>query len=159
MVQINASSPADYVSQLAPEVRVQINKLRKLIKANLQPGFQESINWGMIVYQVPVKKCPETYNGQPLAYVGLAAQKNFLALYLLGIYADDAIRKKFENHYKKSGKKLNMGKSCLRFKSIDDIPLDVVATAVGSHSVEDFIAMHDNSMSLRKSKKLKKISI
>lgn len=157
MVQIQASSPSDYVKQLPADIRKQIDGLRKLIKSNLQPGFEESVNWGMLVYQVPIKRCPETYNGQPLAYVGLAAQKNYLALYLLGIYSDEKLRKKFETHYKKSGKKLNMGKSCLRFKSIDEIPVDVIAESISEFSVEDFIEMHKKSMSHRKSKKLKKI--
>lgn len=158
MVQINVGSVAEYVKCLNPEIRREINALRKLIKQNLQPGYEEAINWGMIVYQVPVKRCPETYNGQPLAYVGLAAQKNNLALYLLGIYSDDKVRKQFEDHYKKSGKKLNMGKSCLRFKSINEIPRDVIAQSIAKFSVNDFINMHHESMAHRKNKRLKKIS-
>lgn len=157
MGQIKASSPANYVNQLSPDEKKQINALRKLIKANLQPGFEEAVNWGMLVYQVPVKRCSETYNGQPLTYVGLAAQKNYLALYLLGIYSDEKLRKKFESHYKKSGKKLNMGKACLRFKSIDEIPVDVIAESINLVSVDDFINMHSASMAHRKNKKLKKI--
>ena len=156
-MQIHVNTPANYVKQLAPDTRKQINALRKIIKKNLQPGFEEAVNWGMLVYQVPVKRCQETYNGQPLAYVGLAAQKNYLALYLFGIYSDDKLRKKFEVHYKKSGKKINMGKSCLRFKSIEELPVEIIAQSIGEFSVDDIIALHNASLAYKKNKKLKKI--
>lgn len=157
MVQRVASSAAQYVKQLPDESKLTINLLRKIVKENLQPGFQESINWGMIVYQVPKKLCSETYNGEPLAYVGLAAQKNYFSLYLLGLYGDEKLAKKFESAFKKSGKKLNMGKSCLRFKSVEELPMDVIKWAVGRHTVDEYIEMHNASMSLRKSKKLKRV--
>jgi len=144
LVQIQAVTPAEYVKQVPIQQRKDIVALRRLIKKHLPVGYQESVNWGMIVYQVPIKRCPNTYNGQPLAYLGLAAQKNHLAIYFMGLYGDEKLKNKFEADYKKSGHKLNMGKSCLRFKTIDDIPQGVIAWAIGALSVDEFIKLHDS---------------
>ena len=156
MVSIQASTPADYIKQVPAHQRKDIVTLRALIRKNLPAGYKEAASWGMLVYQVPLKKCPDTYNGQPLIYLGLSAQKNYLAIYFMGLYGDEKLKKQFEADYKKSGKKLNMGKSCLRFKSIDEIPLDVVAKVIGALEVDDFIELHNASMSMRKSKRTRK---
>jgi hypothetical protein len=101
------------------------------------------MNWGMITYEIPLKRYPKTYNGQPLAPVALGAQKNYNALYLMSVYMDPEREKKFRDDFLASGKKLDMGKSCLRFKSADDIPLDLIAKTVAAVSPEQFIAEYE----------------
>ena len=106
----------------------------------------------MIVYQVPLSTYPDTYNGQPLAYAGLASQKNHMAVYLMGIYGSDALRERFEEEYRATGKRMDIGKSCVRFRKLDDLPLDVVGRAVGALTLKQFLAMHDDAASMRASK-------
>jgi hypothetical protein len=93
----------------------------------------------MITYQVPLLTHPDTYNGQPLMYAALASQKRHMAVYLTGIYADDAGREAFQAEYRKTGKRLDMGKSCVRFRTPDDLPLDLVGRAIASMTVPEFI--------------------
>lgn len=126
--------------------------VRTAIKANLPKGLVESMNWGMIVYEVPLKTCPETYNGQPLAYAALASQKRHMSLYLMGIYGSDELRTYFERSYRASGKRMDIGKACVRFRTLDDLPLEVVANAIAALTIEQFVAMHDQASSLRKAK-------
>jgi hypothetical protein len=97
----------------------------------------------MISWVVPLARFPNTYNGQPLGVLALAAQKNYLSLYLLGLYGDSRHRRWFESAYRATGKRLDMGKSCLRFRSPDDLPLDVVGQAIGRVGVDALIAMHE----------------
>ncbi len=87
--------------------------------------------------------CPYTYNGQPLAYAALASQKHYLSVYLMGIYGSEELRADFEQSYRASGKRMDIGKACVRFRTLDDLPLDVVANAIGALTIEEFIAMHD----------------
>ena len=107
----------------------------------------------MITYEVPLRTYPGTYNGQPLAYAALASQKNHMSVYLMGIYGDDALRQEFEDAYRASGKRMDIGKSCVRFRRLDDLPLDVIGDAVGALTLEQFLAMHDAAASLRKTKR------
>jgi Domain of unknown function (DU1801) len=99
----------------------------------------------MIGYYVPLERYPDTYNGQPLGVASLANQKNHMAMYLTGIYSDDAEASWFKDRWRSTGKKLDMGKSCVRFKRLDDVPLDVVAEAIARTSVDDFIASYERS--------------
>jgi hypothetical protein len=103
------------------------------------------MNYGMINYTVPLQRYPDTYNGQPLCYAGLAAQKNHFSLYLLGAYGDPRQVKKIETEFKKRGLKLDMGKSCLRFRKLEDIPLDVVGEMIASTPPADFIKTYEKS--------------
>jgi hypothetical protein len=98
--------------------------------------------WGMITYTVPLERFPDTYNGQPLCYVGLAAQKNHYAVYMTGSYQSSDERSRLEKGFAKAGKKLDMGGSCLRFKKLDDLPLDVIGDAVARVPVERFLARY-----------------
>jgi hypothetical protein len=100
---------------------------------------------GMISYVVPLDRFPRTYNGQPLVTASLANQKRHMALYLLGIYGDEAARGWFDERWAATGKPLDMGKSCLRFRSLDDLALDVVGEAIGRTSVDDLIAIHERA--------------
>ena len=107
----NATTVEQYLGELPEERRRTIEAVRQNILENLPEGYEETMNWGMITYQVPVAICPDTYNKQPLMYAALAAQKNHMAVYLSGIYADDKRREEFEKAYKATGKRYNVGKS------------------------------------------------
>jgi len=107
------------------------------------------MNWGMISYEIPLERYPNTYNGQPLSYVALAAQKSYYALYLTSAYPDSEQGKQLVEAFKRAGKKLDMGKSCLRFKTLDDLPLDAIARVVASMPPEKWIAQFEAARAKR----------
>jgi Domain of unknown function (DU1801) len=149
----DALTVSEYLAGLPEDRKKAIAAVRKVIRANLPKGIVESMNWGMIVYEVPLKTYPDTYNGQPLAYAGLASQKNHMSVYLMGIYGSDALRADFESAYRATGKRMDVGKSCVRFRALDDLPLDVVGDAIGALTLDQFLALHDEAASLRTSRK------
>ena len=148
----DATTVTEYLASLPENRRRAMKAVRTVIRANLPKGLVEAMNWGMIVYEVPLKTCPDTYNGQPLAYAALASQKQYMSVYLMGIYGSDELRADFERSYRASGKRMDIGKACVRFRTLEDLPLDVVANAIGALTIEEFIAMHDQSASLRKAR-------
>jgi uncharacterized protein YdhG (YjbR/CyaY superfamily) len=155
-MQSDAATVDEYLASLPEDRRTALAEVRSVITANLPEGFVESMNWGMIVYEVPLATYPDTYNGQPLAYAGLASQKNHMSVYLMGLYGSEPLRAEFEDAYKATGKRMDIGKSCVRFKRLDDLPLDVVGHAIGAMTLEQFLALHDDAASLRKSNKSRK---
>lgn len=148
-----AISVDEYINELPPERREVVSAVRKLVLANLPAGIEETMSWGMISYEVPLTLFPKTYNDKPLVFAALAAQKQYYALYLMGIYGSETLRAKFEEAYQATGKRMDIGKSCVRFRTIDDLPLDVIAEAIAAVSLDEFCAMHQASQSLRKSRK------
>lgn len=145
MVQSNAATVEEYLETLPEDRRKTIADVRKVVKQHLPKGYQEMMGSGMITYCVPLEKYPNTYNKQPLCYVALAAQKNYNALYLMGAYATDAQRKALEDAFKKAGKKLDMGKSCVRFDDAEDLPLDVIGKVVASIPPDKWVAIYESS--------------
>lgn len=139
----DAATPQDYLDTLPPDRRAVVAAVRDLVNAHLPTGYREGMAWGMLGWAVPLERYPDTYNGQPLAYVGLAAQKNYYALYLMGVYMSPERQAALESAYAAAGKKLDMGKSCLRFKKLDDLVPGAVAEAVASLGVDDFIALYE----------------
>ena len=139
----DATTVAEYLDSLPDDRRSAISKVRSVIRKNLPKGVVETMDWGMISYQVPLSAFPKTYNGQPLMFAALASQKNYMAVYLNSIYGSPELRADFEERYAASGKKLDAGKSCVRFKRLDDLPLDVIGDAVAAFTVEDLIAAHE----------------
>ncbi|MEO5739250.1 MAG: DUF1801 domain-containing protein [Vicinamibacterales bacterium] len=139
------STVAEYLSALPSEQRGVMMKLRRLIRNHVPTGYEESVNWGAITYQVPLKRCPDTYNGQPLCYVAMAAQKNYFSLYLMNVYGDSSKRKQLESAFASAGKKLDMGKACVRFRALDDLPLDAVADIIASTPVDAYVAVYEQS--------------
>jgi hypothetical protein len=135
-----ATTAAGYLAGLPVERRKAIETVRKLILANLPKGYVESVNWGMLSYEVPLSVYPDTYNGRPLGYAALASQKNHMAIYLCNVYGIPALRKRVEAGFKAAGKKLDMGMSCIRFKALEDLPLDVIAMAVAATPMKEFVA-------------------
>ena len=145
MVQSSAKTVDEYLRQLPDEDRKVLSAVRKAVRTSLPNGYEEAMANGMISYGVPLSRYPKTYNKQPLAYVALAAQKNHYALYLMCAYTDPAQMETLEEGFRAAGRKLDMGKSCLRFKSLDDIPLDVIGRVVASTPVERYIEMYEAS--------------
>jgi hypothetical protein len=145
MVSSKARTVAAYLAELPPERRRALEALRRVVRANLPAGYREMIGFGMIGYGVPLSAYPDTYNGHPLAYAGMAAQKHYFSLYLMGVYADEDLRKRFESAYRKSGKKLDMGKCCVRFKTVEDLPLDVIGEAIAAMPMETFIVKYETA--------------
>jgi uncharacterized protein YdhG (YjbR/CyaY superfamily) len=141
------SSPAatveQYLAQLPPDRRAVVATVRDHVNAHLPAGYVEGMGYGMIGWTVPLARYPDTYNGQPLCYAGLAAQKHAYSLYLMGCYMDSAEDQALRAAYAQAGKKLDMGKSCLRFKSLDGLLLDAVGRAVAALPVDAFIARHE----------------
>jgi len=149
-MQSDATSVAQYLAELPADRRAAIEAVRQTILANLPDGYEEAMNWGMITYQVPLARYPNTYNGQPLAYAALASQKNHMAVYLTGIYADDETRQAFEAAYRATGKRYDVGKSCVRFRKLDDLPLALIGESVARYSVDAFIAQVEKAHPVRK---------
>ncbi|MHB0971826.1 MAG: DUF1801 domain-containing protein [Thermoanaerobaculia bacterium] len=145
MVQSKATTVDDYLDQLPDERREVVAKLRKFILKNLPKGYAESMAFGMIGYGIPLSKYPKTYNGQPLSFAALAAQKNYYALYLMPVYGDEAAEKKLRDGFAREGKKLDIGKSCIRFKKVEDLALDALAEAIRSTPPEALIAKYEAS--------------
>jgi len=143
MVQSKATTVKEYLDELPADRRKEIAKVRSVVRKSLPKGYRETMNWGMISYEIPLARYPDTYNKQPLAYAGLAAQKNANTLYLTGSYGDPKQRERLEDAFKKSGKKMDMGKSCLHFRSADDLPLDAIGKIIASTPPEKMIAIYE----------------
>lgn len=133
----------EYLEKLPDDRRAAISAVRETIRANLPQGYQEGILFGMISYHVPLSRYPKTYNGQPLMIAGLASQKSHMAVYLTSVYGDPAELKWFAEAWKKTGKKLDMGKSCIRFKRLDDLPLPVIGEAIARVPVDAFLKRYE----------------
>ena len=133
----------EYLKSLPEERRKAMTKVRAMVKKNLPKGYREHLDYGMITYDLPLEKFSDTYNKRPLCYIGLASQKSHMALYLMSAYGNPEQEKFLADAFKKAGKKLDMGKTCLRFKTLDDLPLDAIATIVASTPPEQLIAKHE----------------
>jgi hypothetical protein len=144
MASSTAPSVDEYLSRLAPERREALSQLRRLIRKHLPPGYEEGMHFGMIGYVIPLSRYPDTYNGQPLGVIALASQKQYMSLYLTAVYGDPAKERWLSEAFRRAGKKLDMGKSCVRFKSLDDLPLETIAEVVSGTSVDDFIALYES---------------
>ena len=153
-----ATTVSQYLSSLSADERADIQKVRTVIRRNLPKGYKESLQWGMICYSVPFSRYSETFNGHELCYAALAAHKNYNSLYLMNVYGHRQTEKWFKAEFKKSGKRLDMGKSCVRFRHADDLPLDVIGEAIAATSVDDYINVYETSHPRRRkaAKKTKK---
>jgi uncharacterized protein YdhG (YjbR/CyaY superfamily) len=147
----------DYLHALPPDRRESLESVRAVILDHLPDGVEEVIAWGMLAYVVPLERFADTYNGQALLHCALANQKQHMSLYLNCIYGDDKARADFEKAYRETGKRYDVGKSCVRFRRLDDLPLEVVGAAISSATVEDVIHMHEVAMAGRKSPRRKRV--
>ena len=135
-----ASTVEDYLAELPEDRRAVIKTVRTVVRENLPDGYEEVMNWGMITYQVPLEVYPDTYNKQPLVYASLASQKNYMTLYLMGIYGSDEKAEGFDAAYRATGKRYYVGKSCVRFRTLDDLPLSLIGETIASIEMDDFVA-------------------
>jgi hypothetical protein len=140
---------AAYLAALPADRREAIDAVRAVILDNLPEGYEEAFGYGMLVYQVPLEVYPKTYNGQPMMYAALASQKRYMSLYLMAVYGDEGQRASFEAAYKASGKRLDMGKACVRFAKLDNLPLDVVGHAIAAVPPKQFLARVEAAQSAR----------
>lgn len=149
-MQSKAKTVREYLNSLPEGRRTALEAVRNVILKNLPEGYEETMQYGMTGYVVPLSLYPVGYLGKkdvPLPYAGLASQKNHMAVYLTNIYADrdKDTERWFKEAYKASGKKMDIGKSCVRFRKLEDLPLDVIGKAVARTSVKAFIKMYENS--------------
>jgi uncharacterized protein YdhG (YjbR/CyaY superfamily) len=158
MVKSAAKNVDQYLAELPEERRGVMTALRKLIRKNLPKGYVETMNWGMICYEIPLAQYPDTYNGQPLAYVALAAQKHKYSLYMTGAYGSQEKDAELRAAFEAAGKKLDMGKSCIRFNSLDDLELNAIAKAIASTPPKQFIELYEAARAKAKSSSTKKQS-
>jgi len=147
MVSSPASTVEQYLAALPADRRTAIARVREVVNAGLPAGYEETMQYGMISWIVPRARLAETYNGQPLAVASLASQKQHMALYLMTVYGESKLARWFKTAYAAAGKKLDMGKSCVRFKTLDALPLDVIGEAVSKVSVDDYVALYEASRS------------
>jgi hypothetical protein len=139
MVIHAATTVDEYLAELAPDRRAALAAVRDIVRSNLPAGFEEAMAYGMIVWQVPLSTFPGTYNGQPLGLAGLASQKQYMSLYLNNVYGDPDTERWFRDRWATTGKKLDMGKSCVRFRRLDDISLEVIGEAIARTTLDRFL--------------------
>lgn len=140
----NTHTVSEYLKSLPEDRKIALTEIRKVIKKNLPKGYVEVINWGMISYEIPLKTYPKTYNNKPLMFLGLASQKNHMSFHLMCVYGNKEVEQWFKDAWKKTGKKLDMGKGCLRFKKLDDLPLDLLGKLIRKVPVKAYIANYEN---------------
>lgn len=143
MVTRQARSVREYLDALPPERKKTLSKVRALVRKHMPKGYRETINWGAICYEIPLSRYTSTYNKQPLSYVGIASQKNHYALYLMGASMDPDQVAALKTGFKQAGKKLDMGKACLRFKKLEDLPLETIARVIASTTPDQYIARYE----------------
>jgi hypothetical protein len=143
-MQSDAITVPDYVAELPDDRRPIVETVRQVVLDHLPDGFEEVMQYGMISYVVPLHRYPETYNGQALTVASLASQKRHLSLYLMGVYGDEGAEAWLRERWP-ADKKLDMGKSCLRFTRLDDLPLDLIGEVIGRTSVDDLIQAYERS--------------
>ncbi|MFO0605388.1 MAG: DUF1801 domain-containing protein [Polyangiales bacterium] len=135
-----AATPDAWITGLPDDRRPALEAVRAVILANLPAGYEESVAFGMLAYSVPLSVYPDTYNKQPLMYAALGNQKGHMAVYLTNVYGSPELRARFEEGYRKAGKKLDMGKTCVRFKKLADVPLAVIGEAIAATPMAEFVA-------------------
>ena len=141
----DASTIEEYLAAIPADRSEALSKVRAVIIAHLPEGVVETMRWGMISYEIPLETYPNTYNKAPLSFAALANQKNHMSVYLCAQYSDETLRKEFEAMYRESGQKLDAGKACVRFKSLDGINLDAVGAAISRVTVPEFIQLYEST--------------
>jgi len=143
-VQSDATTVEAYLAALPDDRRPAIDAVREVVVANLPVGFEEVVQHGMVSYVVPLDRYPDTYNGLPLVMASIADQKRHMSLYLMGVYGDVGAEAFLRERWP-SDKTLDMGKSCVRFRRLDDLPLDLIGQVIAHTTVDDLIAAYERS--------------
>jgi hypothetical protein len=156
-MQSKATTVKEYLAELPPERREAIAAVRKVVSENVDDDIEEGMHWGMICWYVPHRVFPDGYHTNPrlpLPYAALASQKNYMSLYLNTVYGEGGEAAGwFRSEWEKTGRKLDMGKTCIRFKKVADLPLDVIAKAVRQISTKEYIAMYQENLPASAKKK------
>ncbi len=145
MARSEAATPDEMIAALPPDRREAIEAVRDVIRANLPAGFEEGMQYGMIGWYVPLERFPDTYNKQPLGLAALASQKNYMSLYLNTVYGDPATERWFRERFAAYGKKLNMGKSCVRFRKLDDLPLELIGETIARVPLDQYVERYEEA--------------
>ena len=145
MASSTAATPEQYLAELEPGRAALIGAVRDLVNSALPEGYVETVAWGMLTWSIPLDRYPDTYNRQPLALAALAAQKNYNSLYLNCAYASAERSERLRAAFAAEGKKLDMGKSCIRFRKLDDLALDAIAAEIASTPPDDYIALYERA--------------
>lgn len=147
-MQSKAKTVAEYLAALPDDRRRALEAVRRVILDNLDSGYEEGMSYGSIGYYVPHRVYPPGYHADPkqgLPFAALASQKNYMALYIMGAYGDAALMQWFRDAWAKSGKRLDMGKSCIRFKELEDLPLDVIGEAIRRVPADVYIEQYERA--------------
>lgn len=144
---------SQWLASIPAERKDAINAVRDAVNEHLPAGYEETVDWGMLAWVVPLATLPDTHNGRPLMLAALGAHTKRMTIYLMSVYGDPKIRREFEAGYKKAGKKLDIGGSCVHFKTLDDLPLDVVGDAIARVTLDEYVERYQQSRSNRKPKK------
>lgn len=145
-----------WLAAVPAERREAINAVRDAVNEHLPPGYEETVDWGMLAWVVPLERLPNTHNGHPLMLAALGAHTKLMTIYLTSVYGDPKIRREFEDAYKQTGRKLDMGGSCVHFKKLDDLPLDVVGNVISRVGVDQFVERYESSRRKPSPRKTKK---
>ncbi|MCE2463080.1 MAG: DUF1801 domain-containing protein [Dehalococcoidia bacterium] len=145
-----ATTVGQYLDELPPERRRAVSEVRAVVLSNLPEGYEEIMDFGMIAYVVPLSICPDTYNGHPLMYAALASEKSYVSVHLMNIYADPETQRWFVDSYRATGKRLDAGKSCVRFRKLEDLPLQLIGDAVARTPVDEWVRVYEASRSARR---------
>jgi len=145
MARSTATTAEEYLAELPEDRRAEVRAVYDVVRAHMPAGYGETIAWGMIAWGVPLSRYPDTYNGQPLGYAALAAQKQYHSLYLMGAYTDPAQEARLREAFERAGKKLDMGKSCVRFRSLDDLPLDAIGAIIARMPADKLLKLYEKA--------------
>ncbi len=145
----DAATVEEYLAELPEDRRTALSEVRAVVNEHLPEGYVETMDWGVIAWNVPLEIEPDTYNGKPLCYAALASQKQHMSVYLMGLYSEGPELAWFQEQYADRGLKLDMGKSCVRFRRLDDLPLDVLGEVIAMIPVGEFVARHAASHGAR----------
>ena len=151
-----ARSPAitveQYLANLPADRRTEVTRVQDMVTRHMPGGYEQMMSFGAISWAVPLSRLPDTYNGQPLCYVALGTHKSYNTLYLMGAYGSATQRAELEAAFKTSGKKMDMGKSCLHFKKADDLPLDAIGRLIAAISSEKWVEIYERSRAERQTR-------
>ena len=139
MVSSDAESVEEYLAGLPDDRRGMLSEVRDMVNGSIPEGYHERMNWGMVVWEVPLEVEPDTYNGEPLMFAGLASQKRHISLYMMPVYQDSSKSERLLAAYEKMGRKPNMGKSCIRFTKLEHLPMDVLSELISECDMESFV--------------------
>ena len=148
--KVSATTVAKFLAKLPVERRRAVERVRNVVRRHLPAGYEEVVSKNMLVYQVPLERYSDTYNGHPLWYAALASEKTYLSLHLMPVYGDAAQAQRLKDGFQAAGKKLDMGKACIHFRTPDDLELDVIGEVVASTSVDSWVQIAQAARRARK---------